>query len=187
MSKAVKPCSSCPAASAAAAEKASTPMGNKIKFVLEDTLPTGSDSLIKVKNFKKFLGYDVKTLNITGELQTFTHKNGFTHIKMVVTYQDKSTNKVNYLELDFLDNTKKEENKNTVGVDGGNRGCNPTYCYVNNNDFCDCENGGVVTTATDTVVKSSKDLGTGTGTPATLKIYPDAIGTAIGTVSLTVW
>jgi hypothetical protein len=134
MSKAPKPCSSCPAA-AAAAEKASTPKGNKIKFVLEDTLPTSSDSVIKVKNFKKFLDYDLKTLNITGELQTYIHRNGLTHIKMAVTYQDKTTNKVNYLELDFLDNTNKEENRRFAFC-ACDSGCNNGNCF-----------GGVVSAA----------------------------------------
>jgi len=140
MSKAPKPCSSCPAA----AEKVATPNANKISFVLEDTLPTSSDSVIKVKNFRKFLDYDLKTLNITGELQTYIHKNGLTHIKMAVTYQDKTTNKVNYLELDFLDNTNKEENKNTVGVDGDGVGCG----YRGKQCFCPVQ--GVLTTTTDT-------------------------------------
>jgi hypothetical protein len=133
MSKVVKTCSSCPAA--AAAEKATAPKGNKIKFELEDTLPTSSDSVIKVKNFKKFLGSDVKTLNITGELQTFTHKNGFTHTKMAVNYQDKTTNKVNYLELDFLDDTKKEVNRRFAFC-ACDSGCNNGNCF-----------GGVVSAA----------------------------------------
>ena len=157
MSKAVKHCSSCPAAAAAAAaaaEKAATPKGNKIRFVLEDTLPVSSDSTIKVKTFKKFLDYDLKTLNITGELQTTTHKNDFTHTKMIVTYQDKTTNKVNYLELDFLDNTNKEENKNTVGVDGSNRGCG-TNCVSLETGGCLCVIYGVVSTTTEPVGPSS--------------------------------
>ena len=60
MSKVSKPCSSCPAA----AEKVVTPKDNKIIFVLEDFSPTSSDSVVKVKKFKKFLDYDLKTLNI---------------------------------------------------------------------------------------------------------------------------
>ena len=87
---------------------------------------------------------------------------------MVVTYQDKKTNKVNYLELDFLDNKNKEENKNTVGVDGSNRGCDFT-CFV----FCgfcigqcNCSvSTGVVSTATEPVgpssLKTSKYLAQG--------------------------
>ena len=62
-----------------------------IECVLEDVLPVSSDSLVKVKNFKKFLDYDLTTLNIVGKLETYTHKNGFTHTKMTVTYQDKKT------------------------------------------------------------------------------------------------
>jgi len=165
MSKVVKTCSSCPAA---AAEKASTPKGNKIKFVLEDTLPTGSDSLIKVKNFKKFLDYDLKTLNITGELQTFTHKNGFTHIKMAVTYQDKTTNKVNYLELDFLDDTNKEENRTIICT------CNVCVSGVSQRCF-----GGVVTVATSGQslgTNSSKGLAVTLGASAALKLSGDGLG-----------
>ena len=174
MSKAVKPCSSCPAA--AAAEKAATPKGNKIKFVLEDTLPTGSDSTIKVKNFKKFLDYDVKTLNITGELQTYTHKNGFTHIKMVVTYQDKTTSKVNYLELDFLEDTKKEVSKNTVGEHGLK--CSSGYCP---GVFgCYPCTTGVVTTYTGgqpVGLKSSKVV-LQLGAPAALNLSGGGVGVA---------
>ena len=181
MSKAVKPhCSSCPAAAAAAAaaEKATTPKGNKIKFVLEDTLPTGSDSLIKVKNFKKFLDYDLKTLNITGELQTYTHRNGFTHTKMIVTYQDKKTNKVNYLELDFLSNTNKEVNKNTVGVDGRQgSNCGGT-CEICPDKCCNaCDNwGGVLTTTTEAMslgLKSSKGFVVAQGAPFVWFMDPD--------------
>jgi len=173
MSKAVKPhCSSCPAA--AAAEKSTAPKGNKIKFVLEDTLPVSSDSTIKVKTFKKFLDYDLKTLNITGELQTTTHKNGFTHTKMIVTYQDKKTNKVNYLELDFLDNTNKEVNKNTVGVHGrqsSNCGGNCDICPDNCCNACNSW-GGVLSTTTEAMslgLKSNKDLGPGTS--AIIRIF----------------
>ena len=152
---------------AAAAEKAATPKGNKIRFVLEDTLPVSSDSTIKVKTFKKFLDYDLKTLNITGELQTYTHRNGFTHTKMVVTYQDKKTNKVNYLELDFLDNTNKEVNKNTVG---GHRCCTGEGCFTSGGCCCNLSQGcicppgsssGVLTTATEVMslgLKSSNYL-----------------------------
>jgi len=172
MSKATKPCLSCPAA---AAEKASTPKGNKIKFVLEDTLPTSSDTVIKVKNFKKFLDYDLKTLNITGELQTYTHRNGFTHIKMAVTYQDKTTNKVNYLELDFLDNTKKEENKNTVGEHGLK--CPQGECAGLLSCYTNCPSIGVVTVATYTQgagLKSSKvSLA---GRPAELSFDANGVG-----------
>ena len=50
------------------AKKANSKDALLIKCVLEDVLPTSSDSTIKVKKFKKFLDYDLKTLNITGEL-----------------------------------------------------------------------------------------------------------------------
>ena len=113
MSKAAAPCSSCPGpVSSATPEKANSKETLLIDCVLEDVLPVNSDSTIKVKKFKKFLDYDLKTLNITGELQTYIHKNGFTHTKMTVTYQDKTTNKVNYLEIDVLSNTNKKV-KNT--------------------------------------------------------------------------
>jgi hypothetical protein len=166
MSKVVKTCSSCPAA--AAAEKATAPKANKIKFVLENTLPTSSDSTIKVKNFKKFLDYDVKTLNITGELQTYIHKNGFTHIKMAVTYQDKTTNKVNYLELDFLDNTKNEENRRFAFC-ACDSGCNDGNCF-----------GGVVSGATSGQslgTNSSKGLALTLGSSAALKLSGGVSGT----------
>ena len=193
MSKAVKPhCSSCPAA---AAEKATTPKGNKIRFVLEDTLPVSSDATIKVKTFKKFLDYDLKTLNITGELQTTIHKNGFTHTKMIVTYQDKKTNKVNYLELDFLSNTNKEVNKYTVGdprcgfgcySDGSECRCCDQGCSWNSfTNQCECgSSGGVVTTATevaDTRSKSSKLFNATQGAPAALKLLGNG---ALGVVKI---
>jgi len=123
----------------------------KIECILEDILPVNSDAVIKVKTFKKFLGYDLKTLNITGELQTNIHKNGFTHTKMVVTYQDKKTNKVNYLEIDILDNTnKKVENTKECGD-------NPCYYQFACCD-CSCDGVGTVSTNTDngTLVTTSR-------------------------------
>jgi hypothetical protein len=74
----------------------------------------------------------VKTLNITGELETYTHKNGFTHTKVAVTYQDKTTNKVNYLEIDVLDNTnnKVENTKNCTS------GCTCPPGYIVKADYC---------------------------------------------------
>jgi hypothetical protein len=110
------------------AKKANSKDALLIKCVLEDVLPTSSDAVIKVKTFKKFLDYDLKTLNITGELETYTHKNGFTHTKVAVTYQDKKTNKVNYLEIDVLDNTNTNKK-----VENGNRSCNPGTCYCDTN------------------------------------------------------
>jgi hypothetical protein len=132
--------------------KASTPVPAKkatskdallIKCVLEDVLPTSSDAVIKVKTFKKFLDYDLKTLNITGELETYTHKNGFTHTKVAVTYQDKNTNKVNYLEIDVLDNTntnKKVENKESCP--GSCDDWIATYCE-GAGGFSKCDNGSL--------------------------------------------
>jgi len=160
MSKVAKPCSSCPAAPARAApahapsaENASPKKGNKIKFLLEDVLGQGSDGVIKVKKFTQFLDYDVQRLNMTGELLTYTHRNGFTHIKMSVTYKDKTTNKVNYLELDFINDTKKEErSKNTPYCQLG--------CWNDGSCFPGCQVAGVMSTATDpgviSLVKSSK-------------------------------
>jgi hypothetical protein len=114
------------------------------------------------------LDYDLKTLNITGELQKYSHKNVLKHIKMVVTYQDKTTSKVNYLELDFLNstflnNTKNEENKNTVGVDGSSKCSGVCAAW----SFCiNCSTStGVVNTATEVAgpssLKSSKYLAQG--------------------------
>jgi len=124
MSKAAAPCSSCPSSKSEPSGKKKIVYTTNIECVLEDVLPLNSDSTIKVKKFKKFLDYDLKTLNITGELQTYTHKNGFTHTKMVVTYQDKKTNKVNYLEIDVLDNTnKKVENTKECGERCPNGAC----------------------------------------------------------------
>jgi len=148
MSKATAPCSSCPSSkSTPTAEKSSSVYTPTIECVLEDVLPIDSDATIKVKNFKNFLGYDLKTLNITGELQTTIHKNGFTHTKMIVTYQDKKSKKVSYLEIDILDNTnKKVENKKLLPGCGNG----PSSCanYINNtcnNNFgenkCDPQTG----------------------------------------------
>jgi len=146
------------------AKKANSKDALIIKCVLEDVLPTSSDAVIKVKKFKKFLDYDLKTLNITGELQTTIHKNEFTHMKMIVTYQDKKTNKVNYLELDFLSNTNKEVNKNTVGdprcgygcyYDDGCKCCPVNYSYDSLTGQCVPNNSGVVTTATEVAGQSS--------------------------------
>lgn len=148
MSKTTVPCSSCPAA---AAEKVVTPKDNKIIFVLEDFSPTNSDTIVKVKKFKKFLDYDLKTLHITGHLQKYVHINGLIHIRMVVNYQDKTTSKFNHLSLEFL--TKiNEENKNTVGVDGSSK-CNfPSNCWLYTFIDCTClaTSTGAVTIATDT-------------------------------------
>lgn len=151
MSKTTVPCSSCPAA---AAEKVVTPKDNKIIFVLEDFSPTNSDTIVKVKQFKKFLDYDLKTLHITGHLQKYVHINGLIHIRMVVNYQDKTTSKFNHLSLEFL--TKiNEENKNTVGVDGS-RDCS-WQCFVTSMCFNDCPApGGAVTIAIDTNEPSQK-------------------------------
>ena len=154
-------------AAPSAPEKSTSEYELQIKYVLEDVLPVNSDSTIKVKTFKKFLDYDLKTLNITGELQTNTHKNGFTHTKMVVTYQDKKTNKVNYLEIDVLDNTsKKVENakkKVLLGCDQNCTNCNTEQsccgsCPINCTGFCDNVQGcfycldsdsGVITVTTE--------------------------------------
>ena len=66
MSKAAVPCSSCPGPKSAIISKKDDNYPPTIEYVLEDVLPVNSDSTIKVKNFKKFLDYDLKTLNITG-------------------------------------------------------------------------------------------------------------------------
>jgi len=131
-------------AAASAPEKSTSEQTIKVKVecVLEDVLPVNSDSTIKVKKFKKFLDYDLKTLNITGELQTYIHKNGFTHTKMTVTYQDKTTNKVNYLEIDILDNTNKKV-ENT-------KECNDNPCRKQFK-CCDCSCDGTGTVSTNTV------------------------------------
>jgi len=141
------------------AKKANSKDALIIKCVLEDVLPTSSDAVIKVKKFKKFLDYDLKTLNITGELETYTHKNGFTHTKVAVTYQDKKTNKVNYLEIDVLDNTNKKV-ENTKNCDACNSGGCDEYanlnctiygtgvqCYCNSNGdpCCSCQGDDNVT------------------------------------------
>jgi hypothetical protein len=97
MSKVAKPCSSCPAAPAPAAPAAAAPSAenaspkkvSKIEFLLEDVLGQGSDGVIKVKKFTQFLDYDVQRLNMTGELLTYTHRNGALHMKMQITFQDK--------------------------------------------------------------------------------------------------
>ena len=162
------------------AKKANSKDALIIKCVLEDVLPTSSDAVIKVKTFKKFLDYDLKTLNITGELETYTHKNGFTHTKVVVTYQDKKTNKVNYLEIDVLDNTNTNKKvENTKNCDACNSGgcdeyaaqnCTPygtgVQCYCNNygDPCCSCQNNDYVTCYTTT---SNGTVTTSTGTGGT--------------------
>jgi len=173
MSKATAPCSSCPSSkSTPTAEKSSSVYTPTIECVLEDVLPIDSDATIKVKNFKNFLGYDLKTLNITGELQTTIHKNGFTHTKMIVTYQDKKSKKVSYLEIDILDNTnKKVENTNkkveNTSKEGGCTGTCPSNCssYQCNVDtdilYCSCPsstlNAVVSTSITDARPAASRD------------------------------
>jgi hypothetical protein len=159
MSKVAKHCSSCPAAPAhvapapvapaahapaPSAENASPKKGSKIEFVLEDVLGQVSDGVIKVKQFKKFLGLDVQRLNMTGELLTYTHRNGPLHMKMQITFQDKKEkDKVNYIELDFISHKKNKENKNTVGVDGSSK----CLCIMYEGQ-CLCGANGVVTTTT---------------------------------------
>jgi len=96
------------AAAPAPAEKASSVYTPIIECVLEDVVPVNTDSVVKVKHFKRFLNYDLKTLNITGKLYTSSHSNGLRETKMNVTYQDKKTNKVNYLEIDVIDNIIKK-------------------------------------------------------------------------------
>lgn len=158
MSKASAPCSSCPRdTTTITAEKASSKDTLLIDCVLEDVVPVNSDSTIKVKKFKKFLDYDLKTLNITGELQTYNHKNGFTHTKMVVTYQDKKTNKVNYLEIDILSNTNKKV-ENT-------KDCSDSCGF---DDCCCCSS----------VVSANTDTGTLPATPRAARALP--VGTHLG-------
>jgi hypothetical protein len=144
-------------AAAPAPEKANSKETLLIDCVLEDVLPVNSDSTIKVKKFKKFLNYDLETLNITGELQTYTHKNDFTHTKMVVTYQDKTTNKVNYLEIDILSNTNKKV-KNT-------KDCSYSCGF---DDCCCCTS----------VVSTNTDAGDFGATPRTTIYLPP--GTHLG-------
>lgn len=108
MSKAAAPCSSCPSSKTQPSSKASSLYTSTIDCVLEDVLPVNTDSVVKVKKFKKFLDHDLKTLNITGKLETNIHKNGLTQTKMIVTYKDKKTNKVNHLEINAIDNTNKK-------------------------------------------------------------------------------
>ena len=173
MSKTTVPCSSCPAA---AAEKVVTPKDNKIIFVLEDFSPTSSDSVVKVKQFKKFLDYDLKTLNITGHLQKYVHINGLTHVKMLFTYQDKTTNKVDCLELDFINNKKTEENKNTVGGRQNPNNCTPECFFMFAFCIIQCGSSGVVNSTTE---ESEMSLKTTTkikkGTSVKMKITPDGV------------
>jgi hypothetical protein len=167
MSKAASPCSSCPSSKSEPSGKKKIVYTTNIECVLEDVLPLNSDSTIKVKKFKKFLDYDLKTLNITGELQTYTHKNGFTHTKIVVTYQDKKTNKVNYLEIDVLYNTnkkventnKKVESANKQAIQCGSGYCGDDYpletCKCGLYDTCNCPTdtiNGVVSSSNETGV-----------------------------------
>ena len=175
MSKAAAaPCSSCPSSKAQPSEKANPKYTPQIVCVLEDVLPVNTDSVVKVKKFKKFLNYDLKTLNITGKLETYNHKNGFTHTKMRVTYQDKKTKKVNHLEIDVIDNTikkveniiKKAENTNnkqgTPTCCGGScPPCNCTTCV-----FLQCQGGvascscpGGCNPVTNAVVSTSTETG----------------------------
>ena len=130
MSKAAAaPCSSCPSSKSEPSKKASSLYTSTIDCVLEDVLPVNTDSVVKVKKFKKFLDHDLKTLNITGKLETNIHKNGLTQTKMLVTYKDKKTNKVNHLEINAIDNTiKKVENTNKKVENTDNKfasGCPP--------------------------------------------------------------
>jgi hypothetical protein len=187
MSKFAKPCSSCPAAPAPAApapaaapraENASPKKGSKIEFLLEDVLGQGSDGVIKVKQFKKFLGLDVRKLNIIGELQISIHKNGFKHVKMLVNYQDKTTNKVNYLELVFLVNKNKEENKNTVGVKEWNPNDCTFWCFAIGG-FCVAPCGAFGVVANTTTENNEMSLKTTTkikaGTDVKMKISPKGL------------
>lgn len=175
------------------AKKASSKTTPLIECVLENVLPVSSDAVIKVKKFKKFLDYDLKTLNITGELQTTIHKNEFTHIKMIVTYQDKKTNKVNYLEIDVLDdrNKKVENTKCTSGCScppgyslycpelNGCCNCSNYLCINNTGDYASvegcCDNGVVYGTVTTNTAASGAAAKTGktiilAGTPVAARI-----------------
>lgn len=177
MSKVSKPCSSCPAA-APAAENARSQKDNKIIFVLEDVSGQGSSDVIKVKKFRKFLDYDLKTLNITGELQISIHKNSLKHVKMLVTYQDKTTNKVNHLELVFLVNKNKEENKNTVGVKEWNPNDCTFWCFMIGG-FCVAPCGAFGAVTNTTTEEPEMSLKTTTkikkGTSVKMKISSDGV------------
>ena len=178
MSKAAAPCSSCPSSKSEPSGKKKIVYTPNIDCVLEDVLPVSSDSLIKVKNFKKFLDYDLKTLNITGELQTYTHKNGFTHTKMVVTYQDKKTNKVNYLEIDVLDNINKKlgntQNKTCSDPYDSDGPCtSPCYC---SGTTCVNSSGGQCFITNSTVSTNTAANGFG-ATPKTIPVL--SVGTQL--------
>jgi len=183
MSKAAAPCSSCPSSKSEPSGKKKIVYTPNIECVLEDVLPLNSDSTIKVKKFKKFLDYDLKTLNITGELQTYTHKNGFTHTKMVVTYQDKKTKKVDYLEIAVLDNTNKKldnTNKQSYCADPfEDNSCSfPCYCY---NNQCCYQNNSTLCPNSNGVVSGSTAAYSLGATPGTSELL---VGTNVTTISV---
>ena len=167
------------AAAPVPAKKANSKDTPIIDCVLEDVLPTSSDSTIKVKKFKKFLDYDLKTLNITGELETYTHKNGFTHTKLVVTYQDKKTNKVNYLEIDVLDNTNTNKKvENTKNCNYSSCSCASGYTLYCGFDTC-CNNETLTCCNSAGVCYNTASCGDGTyGTLTTNTAAGSAAGSA---------
>jgi hypothetical protein len=172
MSKAAAPCSSCPSSKSEPSGKNNFGYTPTIECVLEDVVPVNTDSVVKVKHFKRFLNYDLKTLNINGKLHTYSHSNGLRETKMIVSYQDKKTNKVNYLEIDVIDNIikkvestiKKAENTSKQSRDDSgcpgpppDPGCILTSCTAGTtpdspNSYWYCPTvslNGVVSTVTD--------------------------------------
>lgn len=148
MSKAAAPCSSCPRPKNTKSSKRT----KVLDFVLENVLSTRSDDVIKVKKLPKFFNYDLNTLNIIGELQTYVHKNNLAHIKMSVVYQDKKTKDVNNIEFKFF-HIEKTRSKTEPGC------CNCTYTgeygCCEYPSCCTCDQGVL---SSDTSSGGYKDL-----------------------------
>lgn len=151
MSKAAAPCSRCARTiSASTSEKASSRETLKIECILEDPVLVSSNSVTRVKRFKKFLNYDLTKLSIVGQLYVHVHPNEVTHTKLMITYRDKTTRETNYLEINAFDNTNNKDKK-------AERGCytdeisGVTYqCCSGESECYPTETNGAVSLSTDT-------------------------------------
>lgn len=77
-----------------------------IHFELKDILPKNTDATVKIKKVYEFLGADIKTFDIIGDIKSYTYSN-ITHYELTFIIKNKKTNIVEKLVIDL---TKKNEN-----------------------------------------------------------------------------
>ena len=76
-----------------------------IHFELKDILPKNTDATVKIKKVYEFLGADIKTLDIIGDIKSYTYSK-ITHYELTFIIKNKKTNIVEKLVIDL---TKKKK------------------------------------------------------------------------------